>query len=345
MKTYLDIEDAIRTLELPLKFTRVDLKLAWKDQLQIYHPDRFNISNERLRGIAEERTKKINNSFDILSNLMKGDSFECVPQSSNGGTGRHNASELLRQNQELQNKITELQRQHREEISTLKRKNDATYKELKDQHSLRENELRSEHREEISKLKGKYDVTHKEIKDQHSLRENELRSELWERQASLLHEIACLKTTIKKHEGKKHRKQRFMENFLHFFLEPVKFLLTYIKDIFLKVLGMYIGFINRNLPNRSERVAITTVIVFACVISLLLFCAAIPWHFLFILTCVFVIAGCGGMILETKKTNQTIENEKDQNEEIVVSENSGNSIEKNYTSSLETHSVHEKERL
>jgi len=308
MKIHEDTGAAIRTLELPLKFTGSDLKLARKDQLQIWHPDRFN-TNERLRLKAQDRTQKINHAFDILKNLLKGEYFEWVAPSSNEGTNQYNASELGRRNQELQKMLTELQNQHKEEILS---------------------------------LKHKYTVTHKEIEDQHKHSENVLRSELLEKQASLLHEIECLKKTRQKHEAKVLRNQKILAHFSRYFMEPFTSLLSSIRDISITIFKITNDYLKRNLSNRNERVTIISLIAFSTGLSIFIFCCTIPLKFIIVLTCIFMIAGYGRLILATQLQNTerpaqtTPQVPKGEN---IISENSANSKEQDDFSSSESYTV------
>lgn len=51
--------------------TPEELKLAWRDLVQVWHPDRFP-ANERLRQKAQDKLKEINEAFDALRDLKAG---------------------------------------------------------------------------------------------------------------------------------------------------------------------------------------------------------------------------------------------------------------------------------
>jgi hypothetical protein len=54
-------------LEVPPNATHEEIKQSWREQLQVWHPDRFRY-NSALRRKAEERTKEINEAYGVLGN-------------------------------------------------------------------------------------------------------------------------------------------------------------------------------------------------------------------------------------------------------------------------------------
>ena len=199
--------------------------------------------------------------------------------------------------------LTELQNQHKKEISSLKHKYAATNEEVENRHKLMLTELQNQHKEEILSLKHKYTVKHKEIEDQHKHSENALRSELLEKQASLLHEIECLKKTRQKHEAKVLRNQKILAHFSRYFMEPFTSLLSSIRDISITIFKITNDYLKRNLSNRNERVTIISLIAFSTGLSIFIFCCTIPLKFIIVLTCIFIIAGYGRLIFATQSQN------------------------------------------
>lgn len=61
-----DIAGWLRTLDLEPGASAEQIKTAWRDLAQVWHPDRFG-SNERLRRKAEESLKRINEAYVGLS--------------------------------------------------------------------------------------------------------------------------------------------------------------------------------------------------------------------------------------------------------------------------------------
>jgi TPR repeat protein len=60
------LSDALRILELVQPYTEVQLKTAFREQLMVWHPDRFG-GNDNLRLKAQSRTCQINEAFALLS--------------------------------------------------------------------------------------------------------------------------------------------------------------------------------------------------------------------------------------------------------------------------------------
>lgn len=62
------LSDALRILELTPPYTVSQIKVAYREQLMVWHPDRF-VGNENLRRKAQERTCQINEAFSFLETL------------------------------------------------------------------------------------------------------------------------------------------------------------------------------------------------------------------------------------------------------------------------------------
>ena len=68
-----EIHNAYQMLELPIGANLPQVQKAWREMVQVWHPDRFP-NNPDLQRKAEERTKQINNAADILERyLIDGD--------------------------------------------------------------------------------------------------------------------------------------------------------------------------------------------------------------------------------------------------------------------------------
>lgn len=65
-----EIHNAYQTLELPDGAGLPQVQKAWRKLAMVWHPDRFP-NNPDLQREAEERTKQINNAYDILKRYLK----------------------------------------------------------------------------------------------------------------------------------------------------------------------------------------------------------------------------------------------------------------------------------
>jgi curved DNA-binding protein CbpA len=65
-----NIQQCCDLLDLPPGFSAEDLKQAYKDLAQVWHPDRFS-HNPRLQQKAEAKLKQINEAYDQLEQFIK----------------------------------------------------------------------------------------------------------------------------------------------------------------------------------------------------------------------------------------------------------------------------------
>jgi hypothetical protein len=67
-----EISACLELLDLPDAFTEAQLKQAYRDLVQVWHPDKHS-HNERLRQKADEKMKEINQAYEVLqSRLVNG---------------------------------------------------------------------------------------------------------------------------------------------------------------------------------------------------------------------------------------------------------------------------------
>ncbi len=77
-----EIRNAYQMLELPDGTNLPQIQKAWREMVTVWHPDRFP-NNPDLQRKAEERTKQINNAYDILKRyLINGDIPRSRPRPS-----------------------------------------------------------------------------------------------------------------------------------------------------------------------------------------------------------------------------------------------------------------------
>ncbi|TSA02762.1 MAG: hypothetical protein D4R81_04445 [Nitrospiraceae bacterium] len=81
MKDYYDI------LEVPPNATQEEIKQAWREQLQVWHPDRF-LHNPSLRSKAEEKAKEINEAYETLGNQQKRQTYGGERSAQRKASGR-----------------------------------------------------------------------------------------------------------------------------------------------------------------------------------------------------------------------------------------------------------------
>ena len=61
-------------LELSSDATEVDIKRAWHEQIQVWHPDRF-VHSPTLHKKAEARTRLINQAYQTLIQVICGNAL------------------------------------------------------------------------------------------------------------------------------------------------------------------------------------------------------------------------------------------------------------------------------
>ena len=66
----MDIEEALKILELSEQASEADLKRAKRDMLMVWHPDRFPANDKNLREKASERTKNIILAYDVVKDYI-----------------------------------------------------------------------------------------------------------------------------------------------------------------------------------------------------------------------------------------------------------------------------------
>lgn len=84
-----------RVLELKPGATLEVVDQAYKDLAFIWHPDRIPEENQRLRKIAEEKLKEINQARDKLRSILKRNTtsqYKATPQHSTTSSTRHSAT-------------------------------------------------------------------------------------------------------------------------------------------------------------------------------------------------------------------------------------------------------------
>ena len=74
----------LELFDLPDAFTEAQLRQAYHDLVQVWHPDKHS-HNERLRKKADEKMKEINQAYEVLQAGLINGGFRL--DRSKGGTG------------------------------------------------------------------------------------------------------------------------------------------------------------------------------------------------------------------------------------------------------------------
>ena len=82
----MDIKRCYEILELEPTASVKDLKQAYKDIVNVWHPDRFS-HNNRLKRKAEKKIKEINRAFELLNRHLSPDPAQDFSDSSESGWG------------------------------------------------------------------------------------------------------------------------------------------------------------------------------------------------------------------------------------------------------------------
>ncbi len=106
-----EIHNAYQTLELPIGADLPQVQKAWREMVTVWHPDRFP-NNPDLQRKAQERTKQINNAYDILKRyLIDGD----IPRSRSSKQSKKQESQQRTRQQETASEDAQSSQTHEQE--------------------------------------------------------------------------------------------------------------------------------------------------------------------------------------------------------------------------------------
>ena len=74
----------LELFDLPDSFTEDQLKQAYHDLVQVWHPDKHS-HNERLRKKADDKMKEINQAYQVLQSVLINGSFRFERSKSRPG--------------------------------------------------------------------------------------------------------------------------------------------------------------------------------------------------------------------------------------------------------------------
>src|ERR1017187_2386541 len=75
------ISACLELFDLPDAFTEAQLKQAYHDLVQVWHPDKDS-DNERLRKKADEKMKESNQAYEVLQSRLVNGMFRLEPPTS-----------------------------------------------------------------------------------------------------------------------------------------------------------------------------------------------------------------------------------------------------------------------
>lgn len=92
LENKMNIERCLEILELEGEPRPADIRQAYKDLVNVWHPDRF-LHNPRLRAKAERKLKDINTAYNsLISRANLGNDHAAVATGDNAHPGEHRAA-------------------------------------------------------------------------------------------------------------------------------------------------------------------------------------------------------------------------------------------------------------
>lgn len=279
-RTSINTQAAIKILELPNRFTHAELKTAHREQVQVWHPDRFR-HNLQLFKKGEARTKEINAAYDHLRTLLVGDILDYPKEESGKGNVSVNA-ELERQTRELQRALDQLRQRSHEQVSLLQQQHAAALLNLNQQQKLNEELLRQEFQKKETVFRQSADSLAEQVKLKTRAHEEA------QNRATNLEQKICAE-----HEHNRKIRVRFNR----WIYGPFEAVVTSIVAAHLKAWHASTGYLQQVVPNHNDRVSITCFMVFLIGLMIFLFGILIPRTTLIVVTCFALLAGLGHIVL------------------------------------------------
>ena len=91
----MDIEKCLKILEVDRSASPDELKQAYKDTVNVWHPDRFS-SNPRLQQKAEEKLKEVNIAYDTLKSYLSSEQQSRSKQKTSAAKAKPNTVKKTR---------------------------------------------------------------------------------------------------------------------------------------------------------------------------------------------------------------------------------------------------------
>lgn len=271
-------------LNLPFKFTEAELKQAYRDISQVWHPDKHD-QNPRLRKKAEAVFKDVNTAYQFFTKQMHSGRYEFVETYPDGPRPAFDSGpdmeDILRTVEE------ELRKQYEGRI-----------RDISDRFNAEVAELRQKHTEYVSRLSRSQDET----KAQYDQRVRNLSSTLEARNMELSQEKAKAE----------HLQQLVRRNFCslnvaksvfkHGIAKPVVATAQIGTAFVRQSCALFVRLCAEHLPDRFERVLILSTLGVFVAIGTLMLAVFAPAGVLIPVACVFAIVASSVYILRSHET-------------------------------------------
>lgn len=258
-------------LNLPNKFDELQLKQAYRDISQVWHPDKHG-HNQRLRDKAESVFKEVNAAYQYFKGHLRSGRYEFAEtQSSERGRPFEPGPEM---NEVLRVVKEELKKQYEAQISNLTRKYQGDVAELKHKHD-----------DYISRITQ----THGESKAQYENRVRRLSTSLDGVTAELSREKAKADQLQKMVEYSFFSRQAARNIFKRGIAEPVIATARIGADFVQQSGSLLTRLVQEHMPDKFDRVLIFSTLGLVGVVLLLVLAVLTPRGILITIACTLTI--------------------------------------------------------
>jgi len=276
-------------LNLPNRFDEAQLKQAYRDISQVWHPDKHG-HNQRLRDKAESIFKEVNAAYQFFKDHMQSGSFEF----NETQTPEH------RKPFEPDPEMDEILRVVREE--------------LKKQYEMQILDLTQRYRDEVADLRHKHDEYISRITRSHQ----ETKAQYEERVRRLSASLDGANTELYKEKAKADQLQKIVERsffslnavrnvFRHGIAEPIVATARISADFVQQSRKLLIRLVQEHMPEKFDRVLILSTVGFMSVVILLVLAVITPSKLLIAIACTFVIVASSMYIAAAGSRSKTEE--------------------------------------
>jgi len=269
-------------LNLPSKFNEVELKHAYRDISQVWHPDKHG-QNERLREKAEKVFKEINGAYQYFKNEMSSGQYEFNETNTHNQPPEFesdvNMAEIFRVVEEevkkqYEERIHEAERRYKNEVSTLRQKHNEYISRI----SQAQNEAKQKYEERVSDLSSSLDGVKAELSKEKT--KSEHFQKLFHRSFWSLSAAHTL--------------------FQHGIAYPVTASARIFSDFTRLSCALLVRLCKEHVPDRMERVLFLTTFGVISVVAFLILALITPVRVLIVTACLFAIVASTLYIAQSK---------------------------------------------